>query len=82
MSDYYKSFKLLLVSSISLFLFHFIDSNNYLKSLQIKFDKSGIHRGFDFFIFTSITKYFFLLLGVVAIIFLISKTFNIKNKCI
>ena len=80
MSKFYKAFKLLLVSSISLFLFHFIDSNNYLKSLQIKFDKSGIHRGFDFFIFTSITKYFFLLLGIVAIIFLLLRIFKLNNK--
>jgi hypothetical protein len=80
MSGYYKSFKLLLVSSISLFLFHFIDGNNYLKSLQIKFDKSGMYSGFDFFIFTSVTKYFLLLLGIVAIIFLLLRTFKINNK--
>ncbi len=80
MSKFYKAFKLLLVSYISLFLFHFIDSNNYLKSLQIKQDKSGMYSGFDFFIFTNITKYFFLLLGIVAIIFLLLRIFKLNNK--
>lgn len=80
MSKFYKAFKLLLVSSISLFLFHFIDSNNYLKSLQIKQDKSGMYSGVDFFIFTNITKYFFFLLGIVAILFLLLRIFKLNNK--
>ena len=80
MIKFREIFKLLLVSSTSLFLYHFIDNSNYLKSLQLKYDKSGVHKGFDFFIFTSITKYFFLLLGIFAIIFLILKIFKVKNE--
>lgn len=81
MSEIYKSFKLLSVSSVSLFLYFFIDSNNYFKQHQIKLDKFYKDWGFEFFILTNITKYFFLLLGIVAIIFLILRIFKEKNKC-
>lgn len=81
MSEIYKSFKLLLVSFVSLFLYYFIGNYDCFKSLQLKLDKHLIHRGFEFFILTNITKYFFLLLGIVAIIFLILRIFKKKNKC-
>ena len=82
MSKFYKTFKLLLISSVSLFIYHFINNNNYFKLHQIKLDRSFTQWGFEFFILTNITKYFFLLLGIVAIIFLVLESLKFKNKCI
>ena len=81
MSTFYKTFKLLLISSVSLFIYHFINNNNYFKLHLIRLDKSFIQRGFEFFILTNITKYFFLLLGIVALILLVLESLKFKNKC-
>lgn len=80
MSKLSKIFRLLLVSYISLFLYHFLNSNNYFKLHQIKLDRSFTQWGFEFFMLLNITKYFFLLLGLVAIIYLILIIFKEKTN--
>lgn len=82
MSKFYEVLKLTLVAIASLLFYYFIDNSNYFKSLQLKLDKTNTSWGFEFFLFTNITKYFFLLVGLVAIIFLILRLLKLKNKCI
>ncbi len=78
MKKYYKTFKLLFISAFSFFLYYYTDNHNTLISLQEKADKYSIRRGFEFFIFVNIFKYFFLLLSFMSIIFLAFTSY--KNK--
>ncbi len=80
MSKSSKIFRLLSVSFISLFLYRFLNSNNYFKLQQIKLDRSFTQWGFEFFMLLNITKYFFLLLGIIAIIYLILIIFKEKTN--
>jgi hypothetical protein len=85
MNKFRKTFKLLIISSFSIFLYYYIENNpDTMKSLQVIYGKHSMygHGDFVILIFINVIKYFFFLLGLAAIIFLILRIFKIKNKCI
>ncbi len=78
MENLHKTFKLLIISAFSFFLYYYIDNHDSLELLQEKLDKSLKTRGFYFFILINLIKYFFLLLSIMSIIFLAFTSY--KNK--
>jgi len=72
----YKYFKLILISLLSFYLYFFINNNSTIKEYQLKFDTYNISDGLLVFIFTGLTKYFFLALNIFSFIFLIYLIFK------
>jgi hypothetical protein len=62
-----KSFKLLLISIISLLLYFFIDNSERINLAIVHIQNSHASRGFGYFILFNILKWFLVLSGIISL---------------
>jgi hypothetical protein len=75
-----KSFKLLLISIISLLLYFFIDNSERINLAIVHIQNSHASVGFGYFILFNILKWFLVLSGIISLIMYLKIIFTKTNS--
>ncbi|PQB07952.1 hypothetical protein BST83_12945 [Polaribacter filamentus] len=75
-----KSFKLLLISIISLLLYFFIENSERINSAIVQIQNSHASRGFGYFILFNILKWFLVISGIISLIMYLKIIFTRTNS--
>lgn len=75
-----KSFKLLLISIISLLLYFFIENSERINSPIVQIQNSYASRGFGYLILFNILKWFLVISGIISLIMYLKIIFTKTNS--
>jgi hypothetical protein len=75
-----KSFKLLLISIISLLLYFFIENSERINSTIVQIQNSGSYKVFGYFILFNILKWFLVIFGIISLMMYLKIIFTRTNS--
>jgi hypothetical protein len=75
-----KSFKLLLISIISLLLYFFIENSKGINSIIVQIQNSGSYKVFGYFILFNILKWFLVIFGIISLMMYLKIIFTRTNS--
>ncbi|PQJ82675.1 hypothetical protein BTO16_08845 [Polaribacter glomeratus] len=75
-----RSFKLLLISIISLLLYFFIENSERVNSTIVQIQNSGSYKVFGYFIFFNILKWFLVIFGIISLMMYLKIIFTRTNS--